>query len=341
MKLEDIGFYTLSDERAKTSCSSSPLMRNELIITALCNFTCSYCRGTDMNGEQGHMPLDDVKRVVDVWAENDIRNIRFSGGEPTMHPDLKEIISYTKSVCKNIENIALSTNGSRSTRYYDELVVLGVNDFSISLDACCAEVGDSMAGGKTGVWHRIVKNIKHLSKKVYVTVGVVIDHENYEGMRDTILFAHSLGVADIRLISTAQWNDPAIFNGLDLPQNLLDAHPIMNYRLQNFRNNRNVRGMSKRDFPRCALALDDIIAKGDYHYKCVIHMREGGEPIGKIGPNIRKEREHFFRNHNTYLDPVCRGNCLDVCVDYNNRWAKFHKEEVNMLRVGDISVVNI
>ena len=44
MKLENIGFYTLSDERAKNSSATSPLMRNELIITSLCNFKCLYCR---------------------------------------------------------------------------------------------------------------------------------------------------------------------------------------------------------------------------------------------------------------------------------------------------------
>lgn len=167
MKLDNIGFYTLTDKRASNSSASSPLMRNELIITSVCNFSCSYCRGTDINGSQGNMPLEDIKKTIDIWAANDIRNIRFSGGEPTVHPDLLEIIKYTKAKCTNIEHIALSTNGSRSTKYYMELADAGVNDFSISLDACCSDIGDSMAGGTKGpmkgVWNRIVKNITSLS----------------------------------------------------------------------------------------------------------------------------------------------------------------------------------
>lgn len=157
-------------------------------------------------------------------------------------------------------------------------------------------------------------------------------------MRDTIIFAHNLGVSDIRLISTAQWNDPAIFNELDLPEELLLAHPIMAYRLNNFKSGRNVRGMEPGDFSRCALALDDIIAKGKYHYKCVIHMREGGEPIGEIGPNVRKEREEFFQNHNTMLDPVCKKNCLDVCIDYNNKWAELNKARADKVTALDIPI---
>lgn len=77
MRLEDIGFYTLEDNRAKNTCISSPLWRNELIITSRCNFKCPYCRGTDINGYQGDMPLEDIKKVIDLWAENNIQNVRF------------------------------------------------------------------------------------------------------------------------------------------------------------------------------------------------------------------------------------------------------------------------
>lgn len=52
MALDHIGFYTLSDERARASSVSSPLVRCELILTGRCNFRCPYCRsvgGRDMN----------------------------------------------------------------------------------------------------------------------------------------------------------------------------------------------------------------------------------------------------------------------------------------------------
>ena len=43
MKLEDIGFYTLTDERAANTCKDSRLSRCELILTDVCNFKCPYC----------------------------------------------------------------------------------------------------------------------------------------------------------------------------------------------------------------------------------------------------------------------------------------------------------
>ena len=63
------------------------------------------------------------------------------------------------------------------------------------------------------------------------------------------------------------------------------------------------------------------------HYPCIIYLREHGQEIGKINGNIeavRKERESWFRSHDTFNDKICKENCLDVCVDYNNMVLFYH-----------------
>lgn len=40
---------------------------------------------------------------------------------------------------------------------------------------------------------------------------------------------------------------------------------------------------------------------------------------------MRKEREEWFKNHDTHGDKICRENCLDVCVDYNNLFNQCNK----------------
>jgi len=326
-KLEAIGFYTLEDARAKQSSAHSPLWRNELIITSLCNFNCPYCRGTDINGIQGHMDLEDIKKIVDFFAKEKIRNIRLSGGEPTVHPNIKNIVKYIKKACKDIRHIAISTNGYADFSLYKELINLGVNDYSISLDACCSSTGDLMSGGVNGSWAKVVDNIKELSELTYVTVGMVFDKQNASEMRDTIKFASDLGVSDIRIISAAQWNDFAIFENLEISQDILNKHPILKYRLENFKNKRNVRGIENTDTNRCPLLIDDMIVKGEYHYPCVIKMREGCKPIGKVSDTeVRKDRYRYFLQTDTHRDPICRKNCLDVCVDYNNKFERLNRE---------------
>ena len=108
-------------------------MRTELIITSSCNFKCPYCRG--MREEcRGDMPLAQALETIRIWTEDDLKNIRFSGGEPTLHKRLLEMVTYAKA--RGVERIAISTNGSASQDLYGSLIDAGVNDISVSLDAC-------------------------------------------------------------------------------------------------------------------------------------------------------------------------------------------------------------
>lgn len=326
MKLEEIGFYTLSDERAKNASENSQMKRCEMIITEYCNFKCLYCRGLKdkIYGERDvkQLNLEEIKHNIDLWCLNEpLENIRFSGGEPTLHKDIVEIVSYAKS--KGIKRIAVSTNGSNKIKLYEELIKVGVNDFSISLDACCAEDGDKMAGNIKDSWNTVIKNIEIISKLTYVAVGVVLTPENIDRTIDIIYFANKLGVSDIRIISAAQWNKP-IPRLNEVEQEIKDVHPILNYRIKHFAEGRNVRGITKNDSKKCALILDDSIIAGDYHFPCVIYMREGGDAIGKVSKNMRFERNEWLKKHNCFDDKICREMCLDVCRDYNNKYREFH-----------------
>ena len=325
MKLEQIGFYTLNDIRAKTASSTSQLQRCELILSDACNFKCPYCRGLRKD-ISGTMDISKAKYIIDLWAKDNLKNIRLSGGEPTIYPHILELVRYAKS--KGIERIAISTNGYADASLYHSLIDAGVNDFSISLDSCCSSFGDKMAGGIIGAWDKVISNIKELSKLTYVTVGVVVTEDTVHLLKETIEFANNLEVSDIRIISSAQYNAMlTVANTLDL--NLYSKHPILNYRINNINQGRNVRGLEPSDSKTCSLVLDDMAIAGDYHFPCIIYMREGGDPIGKIGDNMRQERLEWSKTHNTHCDPICKKNCLDVCIDYNNKFTQYHKESTN------------
>jgi len=323
-KLEKIGFYTLSDKRSKEASEDTPMMRTELLITDRCNFRCPYCRG--MREEcRGDISLDRALETIRIWTEDNLKNIRFSGGEPTLHKDLIKMVAYAKK--RGVERIALSTNGSAKTSFYDELIEAGVNDFSISLDACCSTYADKMAG-VDNQFEKVIANIKHLSEKTYVTVGVVFTEDTVDSIVDVIKLASDLGVSDIRIISAAQ-DTEAYFKFSEsvsvFSSGFLKKYPILAYRLKNIRENIAVRGLSNSDSHKCGLMYDDSMVAGEYHFPCIIHFREGGEPIGKVCPNMRQERINWLNNNDTHKDPICRANCLDVCVAYNNKFENFRR----------------
>ena len=321
--LENIGFYTLSDDRCKNASSTSPLMRCELVLTDACNFKCPYCRGQRKELRK-HMSLADAMNVVDLWVAEGLENIRFSGGEPTVWKGLVELVQYTAS--KGVNRIALSTNGSASWEMYSELIAAGVNDFSVSLDACCSAFGDKMAG-VDGVWNTVVQNIKKLSEHTYTTVGIVVTDETVNDLKEIVEFAATLGVSDIRIISAAQYNKV-----LDVAQTIsndvYNKYPILKYRINNVMNGINVRGIEDTDSHKCWIALDDMAVAGDYHYPCIIYLREQGNPIGKVGPNMREERLNWVKTHDTHNDPICKKNCLECIVQYNRDYRDFHGSDI-------------
>jgi molybdenum cofactor biosynthesis enzyme MoaA len=294
------------------------MMRCEMILTNRCNFRCPYCRG--LSGEANRqLSKHEIFDGLGYWINQGLQNVRFSGGEPTLHPYLTDAINY----CSDVKKIAVSSNGSRPRKIYEQLLEAGANDFSISLDACCSADGDIMAG-VSGSWETVISNIAWLSRKCYVSVGIVVTDQNIKTVCQTILFAHELGVADIRVIPAAQFTRENSKNLSEIPGYILDAHPILKYRVNRALLGHSVRGISKTDENKCHLVLDDSVIAGDNHYPCVIYLREQGNPIGKVGPNMRQERKEWSLSHNTHDDAICRNNCLDVCIEYNNVFREFH-----------------
>lgn len=321
-KLENIGFYTLSDNRVKNSSEFSPLYRAEFILTDNCNFSCPYCRGLreDLRGEYS---FDECIKAIKELVRHNLKNIRFSGGEPTLYPKLEQLVSFCKE--NNVERIAVSTNGSSNFCKYLELINAGVNDFSISLDACCSATGEKMSGRK-GMWEKVISNIKEISKLTYTTVGIVVTEDNIDEAIDTIKLAHNLGVSDIRVIPAAQFSKKLTLEQLDNLKDVFEKHPILKYRINNMCNNGVVRGLKETDNKHCPLVLDDIAIAQNKHFPCIIYMREYGNPIGEMKDieYVRQERKIWAENHNCFEDKICRDNCLDCIVLYNKKWKELH-----------------
>jgi len=66
---------------------------------------------------------------------------------------------------------------------------------------------------------------------------------------------------------------------------------------------------------------------GNYHFPCIIYMREGGDPVGLVPETpeeLREQRLRWVLGHDPRSDPICRQNCLDVCTDYNNTARLYH-----------------
>jgi len=85
-------------------------------ITDRCNFRCVYCMEPDtlFAPPTSLMQPHEISRVARVVAGLGVRKIRITGGEPTLHPALTEIIGGIRAAAPMVE-IAMITNASRLT----------------------------------------------------------------------------------------------------------------------------------------------------------------------------------------------------------------------------------
>jgi len=88
MRLEDIGFYTLSEARVASSSVNSRMMRAELLLTARCNFHCPYCRG--VGGKD--VSLVNALEIIRLWTDDGLYALRLSGGEPLLYKGLDTLV---------------------------------------------------------------------------------------------------------------------------------------------------------------------------------------------------------------------------------------------------------
>ena len=104
-----------------------------LEITDVCNI---YCRGCYRRNLTGHKSLEQVKEEIDFFKEwRNCDNISIAGGEPLVHPEILEIVSYIRS--KGMKPLIL-TNGlkiSQDPTIIQKLKDAGVFGFTLHVDS--------------------------------------------------------------------------------------------------------------------------------------------------------------------------------------------------------------
>jgi len=85
-------------------------------VNEACNLSCPVCFADSSVKRQGHRPLAEIERMLDVIvaAEGEPDLVQLSGGEPTIHPQFWEILDAAKA--RPIRHLMINTNGLRIAR---------------------------------------------------------------------------------------------------------------------------------------------------------------------------------------------------------------------------------
>jgi cyclic pyranopterin phosphate synthase len=106
-------------------------------VTDRCNFRCIYCMpaaGLEWLPKSEILSYEEIAQVVRELAPLGLRRLRLTGGEPTLRPQLENLITLLKSI-PEIEDISLSTNGVRLPDLARALRGAGLDRVNMSADS--------------------------------------------------------------------------------------------------------------------------------------------------------------------------------------------------------------
>jgi cyclic pyranopterin phosphate synthase len=106
-------------------------------VTDRCNFRCLYCmpeEGLQWLPKAEILSYEEIADVVAQLAPLGLKRLRITGGEPTIRPNLDELIRMLRAI-PGVEDIALSTNGARLPKIAELYREAGLDRVNISADS--------------------------------------------------------------------------------------------------------------------------------------------------------------------------------------------------------------
>lgn len=167
--------------------------RMDLAITYRCNADCPHCYvGRDRDFPE--MPTERWKEVLNrLWGIG-IPHVTFTGGDPTMRDDLRELIACAEDIGMVT---GLLTNGRKlaDKDYLAGLIAAGLDHVQITIESHDEAIHNHMVGCQG--WAETVAGIANcVAAGVYLMTNTTLTAENIPTIEETIDFVASLGVSN-------------------------------------------------------------------------------------------------------------------------------------------------
>lgn len=106
-----------------------------LSVTDRCDFRCVYCMAEDMTflPRNEVLSIEEMTAVARSFAELGTKKIRLTGGEPLVRKGIVELFQNLSAI-EPLEELCITTNGSRLAEFAAPLKAAGLNRINISLD---------------------------------------------------------------------------------------------------------------------------------------------------------------------------------------------------------------
>ncbi|HSJ52128.1 MAG TPA: PqqD family peptide modification chaperone [Anaerolineae bacterium] len=168
---------------------------SEIALTYRCQNRCTFCYASapERGRQVPEMTTAQVRHILAAIVDDArVPTVSFTGGEPTLRPDLPDLVAYAKGRRLRTN---LITNGRRcaANGYVARLAKAGLDSAQVSLEAADPAVHDAVVG-RAGAWQATVRGLRHLKAAgIHVHTNTTINHLNRDHLLPLVDWLGEMG----------------------------------------------------------------------------------------------------------------------------------------------------
>jgi radical SAM protein with 4Fe4S-binding SPASM domain len=164
----------------------------DLALTYGCNNACAHCYNEPDRFTMPSLRAGDWRQILRRLHEVGVPHIIFTGGEPTLHPDLPELIGYADGLG---QIVGMNSNGRRFSHppFARKLARAGLNHLQVTLASSRPELHNAIMSASA--FHQTVQGIENaLAAGIHTITNTTLMRRNQDHVEEIIDFIYDLGV---------------------------------------------------------------------------------------------------------------------------------------------------
>jgi MoaA/NifB/PqqE/SkfB family radical SAM enzyme len=290
-----------------------------LYVTQKCNIRCVTCYALDQLERHSDLSEHELVAVLEKLRAKGAWKLSFLGGEPTVHPRLREIAVSARAL--GYRFVRVNTNGMIPSAWLRAESTKAIDVFCFSVDGSTSEINDAIRKGSR--LDRVVANMQLAAALGFdVRANMTVTSANLHQIRDVIALVRNCGASEVNLNVMFQMGyaadradlcvDPARWRAVY--DDLIANHDQLGVRLKipkAFASSAELAGC-RHDGHRCLAAEGSrvyVSSNGDA-YPCLTMMGDEGWRVGdevdaRLAADSVHDYCHFIKMRSDEFRPLC------------------------------------
>ena len=202
-----------------------------LSVTDRCNLRCRYCMAEKMSflPRTDLLSFQEIGELTDILIGRGVRRLRLTGGEPLVRRGILDLVqSLGERLGKGLDELTLTTNGTRLAAAAGSLFASGIRRINVSLDSLVEErFAQVTRGGRLGEVIEGIAAAKAAGLKVKINMVALRDLNENEiepMMRWCASSGHDLTLIETMPLGEIEENRIDRYLPLDAVRQQLEQH---------------------------------------------------------------------------------------------------------------------